>query len=143
MVFIKYVISILVGILMALSPVVASGPGNPLLHFTPDGLWQADDGDSRYEVSLCGDGTQLCAKLVWINPDKVNSRNVQYLDEYVIYRGKRANPAEWRGQINIYGVKIGGSVKILGTNRLKVTGCAFAFFCESYELARLPETPIS
>ena len=126
---------------MVISPVVANAQSSALMQYSPDGLWEADDGDSRYDVSLCGDGTQICAKLVWINPDKVNSRNVQYLDKYVIYQGRRATPAEWRGQINIYGVKIGGSVKILSGNRLKVTGCAFAFFCESYTLARIDELP--
>lgn len=122
---------------MALSPVVANAQISALLRYSPDGLWQSNDGDSRYDLSLCGDGTQLCAKLVWINPDKVNSRNVQYLDEYVVYQVKRVTPAEWRGQINIYGVKFGGSVKILSGTLLKVTGCAFAFFCESYTLEKM------
>ncbi len=143
MVSIKSITGILVGALLTISTIGASAQSNALLQFSPAGTWQADDGDSRYDVTLCGDGTQICAKLIWINPDKVNTRNVQYLNEYVIYQGNRARPAEWRGEINIYGTKVGGSVKILGTNSLKVTGCFLAFFCESYTLQRMTETATS
>jgi len=122
---------------LAVAPLMANGQSNILLHFSPAGIWQADDGESRYDVTLCGDGTQICAKLIWIQPDKINDRNIQYLDRYVIYQGNRARPAEWRGQIDIYGVKVGGSVKIVNQNRLKVTGCAFAFFCQGFELSRI------
>ncbi len=104
---------------------------------TPVGNWQAEDGDSRYLVTLCGDGTQLCAKLVWINPDKINERNQQYIDKYVVYQAWRAKPAEWRGDINIYGTIVGGSVKQLGMDVVKVTGCAFWIFCESFLLERI------
>ncbi|MCF6327734.1 MAG: DUF2147 domain-containing protein [Devosiaceae bacterium] len=143
MVSIKSITGILVGVLLTISTIGASAQSNALLQFSPAGMWQADDGDSRYDVTLCGDGTQICAKLIWINPAKVNDRNVQYLNEYVIYQGNRARPAEWRGEINIYGTKVGGSVKILGTNSLKVTGCFLAFFCESYTLQRMAETATS
>ena len=105
--------------------------------FTPAGIWEADDHDSRYEVSLCGDGTQICAKLIWINPAKLNERNVQYMDKYVIYLGNRVRPAEWRGEIDIYGTKVGGSVRVLGQDKLQVTGCAFLILCEGFKLDRI------
>ena len=104
---------------------------------TPVGHWQAEDGDSRYDVALCGDGTQLCVKLTWINPDKANDRNQQFVDKYVIYQARRARPAEWRGDINIYGTIVGGSVRLLGSNAVKVTGCAYWVFCQSFLLKRI------
>ncbi len=106
---------------------------------TPVGHWQSEDGDSRYDVALCGDGTQLCVKLTWINPDKINDRNQQFLDKYVIYQARRARPAEWRGDINIYGTIVGGSVKLLGSNAVKVTGCAYWLFCKSFLLKRIAD----
>ncbi len=111
----------------------AAGPGG----ITPVGNWQAEDGDSRYRVTLCGDGTQLCAKLVWINPAKINDRNQQYIDKYVIYQAWRSRPSEWRGDIDIYGTVVGGSVKQLGMDAVRVTGCAFWVFCESFLLRRI------
>ncbi|VAW14299.1 hypothetical protein MNBD_ALPHA12-2027 [hydrothermal vent metagenome] len=106
---------------------------------TPEGNWQAEDGDSRYRVALCGDGTQLCVKLTWINPEKVNDRNQQFVDKYVIYQARRARPAEWRGDINIYGTIVGGSVKLLGGDKVKVTGCAYLLFCQSFLLKRIED----
>jgi len=124
---------------LATSSLVAIGQSNFLSQYSPAGIWQADDGESRYKVSLCGDGTQICAQLIWIQPDKVNDRNIQYLNKYVIYEGVRAYPAEWRGNIDIYGVSVGGSVKIINQDRLKVTGCAYGFFCQGFELGRIEQ----
>ena len=139
MVFIKSITGTLAVVIMVISTVGAVANNDPLSRFSPAGIWQADDGDSRYDVTLCGDGTQICAKLIWIKPDKINNRNIQYLDKYVIYEGNRVRPAEWRGNIDIYGVSVGGSVKIVNQNQLKVTGCAFGFFCQGFELFRIEE----
>ncbi len=104
---------------------------------TPEGNWEAEDGESRYIVTFCGDGTQLCAKLIWIKPDKINDRNQQYLNKFVVYQAKRSRPAEWRGDINIYGTIVGGSLRLLGINSVKVTGCAYWVFCQSFLLKRI------
>ena len=104
---------------------------------SPVGRWEADDHDSRYEVTLCGDGTQLCAKLFWINPDKLNERNVRYLDKFVIYQGVHTRPNKWEGQIDIYGTKVDGTVKMLSENLIEVRGCAFFIFCQGFTLERI------
>ncbi len=102
---------------------------------TPVGMWEADNKESRYQVTLCGDGTQLCAELVWIRPRDINRRNKPYINTYVVYEAVRARPAEWKGDINIYGTKYGGSVKIINQNKLLLTGCIF-ILCETFELNR-------
>ena len=123
-------------ILMNLS-VPAGAQNNFLAQFDPTGIWEADDHESRYDVTLCGDGSQICAKLVWIQPDKINDRNIQYLNKYVIYQANRATPGEWRGQIDIYGTKVGGSMKIHDQNTIKVVGCAFYVLCQGFSLDRI------
>ena len=110
---------------------------DPPMPVSPAGLWEADDHDSRYEVTLCGDGTQICAKLFWINPDKINDRNVQYLDKYVIYEGVQTHPDKWEGQIDIYGTMVDGSVEVLSQDLVQVTGCAFFIFCKGFTLERI------
>ncbi len=102
---------------------------------TPVGVWEADNKESRYQVTLCGDGTQLCAELVWIRPRDINRRNKPYLNTFVVYEAVRARPAEWKGDINIYGTTYGGSVKIINQNKLLLTGCIFVL-CETFELYR-------
>lgn len=105
----------------------------------PEGQWEADNGESRYDVTLCGDGTQFCAELVWIKPEEINERNSQYLNEYVVFEAQLVRPAEWRGTINIYGTDYGGSVRILAQDRMVVTGCIL-ILCESYNLIRIGDT---
>ncbi len=108
--------------------------------FDPTGLWQADDGESRYEVSLCGDGSQLCAKLVWIQPDKIKRANKVYIDTYVVNKIKRHSNREWRGNISLYGHTVSGSVKAMHQDRLKVNGCALIVICISQGLNRMAST---
>lgn len=124
-------------IAMLFTPAHAGAQGNFYQHFDPTGLWEADAGDSRFAVTLCGDGSQLCVKLVWIKPSEVNSRNISYLDKYVIFEGKRATPSEWRGDIDIYGTRVGGSVKIAGQDKVEVVGCAFLILCQGFGLNRI------
>jgi len=97
-----------------------------------DGVWEADNGESRYSLALCGDGTQLCALLTWIREDVQNERNRPYINQFVVDKARLAgtNPLKWKGKINIYGMKVDGSVTLVNDSRFVVKGCAFAFFCE-------------
>ena len=105
--------------------------------FDPTGLWEATDGESRYEVTLCGDGTQLCGKLVWIRPDVINDRNKQYLNTWVVQNAKRHSNREWRGTIHLYGVSVNGSVSRLGPDVMQVRGCALVILCERKVVTRI------
>lgn len=135
--FSKTIHVVIMTIAMLLIPANVGAQGNFYQQFDPTGLWEADAGDSRFDVTLCGDGTQICAKLVWIKPSEVNTRNINYLDKYVIFEGKRATPSEWRGQIDIYGTRVGGSVKIAGQDKIQVVGCAFLVLCQGFGLNRV------
>jgi len=123
----------LIAVVISLSSVapVFAGPMNPT------GLWQADDGESRYEVSLCGDGTQLCAKLVWIQPDKIKAANKVYIDTYVVNKIKRVTDRKWRGNISLYGHTVSGSVQAYNNNKLVVRGCALIVICIRQGLTRM------
>lgn len=102
---------------------------------TPEGLWQTDSGDSRYLVDLCGDGTQLCAELVWIRPRDRNKHNMRFMNKFVAFEADRTRPAQWKGDVNIFGNIYDGTVNILTYDRVQVTGCLFVL-CESFELLR-------
>jgi len=97
------------------------------------GLWQADNGESRYKLEWCGpDGTALCATLVWIEPDKINDRNKQYLNTLVVDQARLAStkPLSWKGKINVYGNELDGVVTLVDdNNRFTVHGCAFIIIC--------------
>ncbi len=136
---VKSILSLLIALALSITPFSAVSAGeNDVLGLggiTPVGVWEADNRESRYKVTLCGDGTQLCAELVWIRPKDINRRNKQYLNTYVVYEAVRSRPAEWKGNINVYGTTYGGSVKIINQNKLLLTGCIF-ILCETFELNR-------
>ena len=127
----RILVSALLSVIMGVTPLLANK------NIDPSGLWQAEDGESRYEVTLCGDGTQLCAKLIWIRADVTTSRNKVYIDTYVVNGAKRYSFREWRGNISLYGHTVYGNVRLSGKNRLKVKGCALIVICVNKDLMRM------
>lgn len=105
--------------------------------YSPVGMWEADNGETRYNVDLCGDGAQLCAVLSWIRPDLVDNRNSAHLNQYVIDHARPGKQNEWRGDINIFGNKVAGSVRMLSPEVMQVRGCALLILCERYLLIRM------
>lgn len=104
---------------------------------TPEGRWASETGDSRYEVTLCGDdGVSLCGKLIWIRPRDRNQRNVQFVDTWVVREAARTRPLEWKGTLSVYGTEYGGTVSMTDWNTLRLTACVF-ILCETQEYRRL------
>ena len=66
---------------------------------SPAGTWQTSSGESRYEVEMCGDGTALCATLVWLRDDVRTPENMAYLNKMVVVEAEQARPLKWEGQV--------------------------------------------
>lgn len=119
---------IAVGILaMALgaAPVVA-------LAADPTGVWQANDGKSRYKITNCS-GDALCARLIWLR-DK-DDKNIQYLNQ-VIVRGTPTAENQWTGTVKQGGDTYAGTMVLTGEDSLKVNGCQ-GVFCQTVRLSRV------
>lgn len=102
---------------------------------TPEGTWQTKQGDARFRVSLCGDGTQLCAKLTWLRKDARSEENLRYLNKYVLRNAEAIEANKWRGTVNYQGETVSGSVTLAG-NVMNVLGCK-GVFCQLMEFRRL------
>ncbi len=126
----KWLLSCLVVLGLGAVPAVAAT-------FDPTGIWEATDGESRYDVALCGDGTQLCAKLIWIKPSEISDRNRKYIDTFVLRGAERVSEREWRGNIELYGHSVNGSVTRLGEDVMQVRGCALLVVCERHVITRI------
>src|SRR5690606_9810885 len=66
---------------------------------TPVGTWQTEGGESRYRVSLCGDGTALCAMLTWLRDDARTPENLALLNKMVVQGAKPTAENKWRGTV--------------------------------------------
>ena len=102
----------------------------------PAGNWQSVGGEARYKVSLCGDGTQLCARLTWLSPDMRTDENLAYLNKLVINRAQLSGENVWQGTVIYEGEQIDGAVKLISGDRLKVCGCRLVL-CQSLEFRRI------
>jgi uncharacterized protein (DUF2147 family) len=103
---------------------------------TPVGTWQTASGESRYSVSYCGDGTQLCAKLTWLRKDARKPENVALLNQLVVNGAKPVAANKWRGTVNYEGNAVSGSVTLVSEDRMKLQGCQL-IACKSVEFVRI------
>ena len=90
---------------------------------TPVGTWQTESGESRYSVSLCGDGTQLCATLTWLRADARTPENLALLNKMVVQGARPTSDNKWRGTVSYDGFKVSGSVTLVSEDRMTLSGC--------------------
>src|SRR5262245_51826170 len=95
--------------LMATAPVLAVAAD-------PTGTWQSTTGESRYKVTYCGDGKQLCAKLTWLRDDARTDENLPYLNHYVVRGATLADDNKWQGQLSYNGDTFAGSLTMTSAN---------------------------
>lgn len=104
---------------------------------SPSGLWEIEMRDSRYQASLCGDGTQLCVELVWLGNGADSPENLPYLHTMLIDHARQDKPNRWRGELNIYGQKADGTITQVSEDQITVRGCVAVILCKSYQMFRM------
>jgi len=108
----------------------------PALAADPTGTWQTTTGESRYKVSYCGDGTQLCAKLTWLRDDAKTNENLPYLGAYVVKGAVPAGGNKWKGSVSYNGETFAGSVTMVSSDSMTLKGCK-GMFCQSMQFDRI------
>ena len=119
--------------LVVLTMSVASALSGEL---SPVGQWQSATGESRYEVTMCGDGTKLCARLTWLRADARTLDNLKLLNKYVVTGARPTNANKWRGTVHYAGGKAGGSVTLLSPDKMRLSGCKL-IMCQTFDFHRL------
>ena len=108
----------------------------PAFAADPTGTWQSNTGESRYKVTYCGDGTQLCAKLTWLRDDARTAENLAYLNRYVVKGAVQSGENRWKGNVAYEGKVYDGQVTMVSNNAMKLKGCK-GMFCKSMSFSRL------
>lgn len=103
---------------------------------SPAGTWQITSGESRYKVEMCGDGTALCATLVWLREDVRTPENLAYLNKMVVVEARQARPLKWEGEVTHEGKTYRGNITLIDGNTLRMAGCK-AVACESMIFTRV------
>jgi uncharacterized protein (DUF2147 family) len=112
------------------APAFAGGSANPT------GTWQVTSGETRFQVEMCGDGTQLCATLVWLRDDVKTPANMAFLNKRVIDGATQAHAAKWQGDVVYDGSTYAGNITMIDANTLRMAGCA-GIACESMVFNRV------
>jgi uncharacterized protein (DUF2147 family) len=121
-------ISAIVLALAIVSPALAAD-------LTPVGQWEVSSGESRYKISLCGDGTELCARLTWLRADAQTKANLAMLNTNVVRGVKSERANEWNGSVTFEGKIYDGRVTLESMNSMVLHTCS-GIFCQSIELNR-------
>lgn len=120
---------------LAAALLCATLAASPAFAGDPTGTWQSTTGESRYKVTYCGDGTQICAKLTWLREDAKTRENLAYLNHYVVKGAVPAGENNWQGAVAYAGDMYEGSVTMVSDNSLKLKGCK-GMFCQSMSFVR-------
>lgn len=106
---------------------------------SPEGIWEIEMRDSRYNVELCGDGTQLCGTLIWLGNGADNAENMPYLNTMMIDHARLMKPNQWKGDLHIYGQRAGGTITQVGPDQITLKGCVAFVICKTYQMYRYPQ----
>jgi hypothetical protein len=113
-------------VLLASAPVLAE-------IFSPAGTWTTGSKDSRYEITLCGDGDDMCGKLIW---SKDQSPAVaRYVNTTIVDTARRIANQQWRGVAVIGGNRFRGTLTLLDRDTLHIRACN-GFVCGEFDLYR-------
>jgi hypothetical protein len=85
---------------------------------------------------MCGDGTQLCARLTWLRADARTPENLQYLNKTVVRGAVATEPNTWNGIVTYDGQTLRGSLVMISANAMRLSGCK-AMFCQSFDFTRI------
>ena len=102
----------------------------------PDGVWELETRDTRIQLQLCGDGTQLCGMLVWLSDADYNKQYQRYLNTPVANRMAPAGPNRWKGDLRLLGYKMSGTITQQSEDHMTLSGCAFLVVCKTYQMYR-------
>jgi uncharacterized protein (DUF2147 family) len=103
---------------------------------TPTGTWQTVDGQARVRVTLCGDGTELCAKLMALNGEARTPGNLQLLNRYVVEQAEPGDANEWSGTLHYDGHTAPGHIVLVSANAITVSGCQMGL-CKTLQVRRV------
>lgn len=127
--------SLVLGLAVTLSSIAGA---NAQQAFSPVGIWEPDNRESRYEFTYCGaNGDRLCAELIWIQEDKKDSRNIKYLNTYMFKDARHTRLNYWQGTVTLEGISIGGTVTQTGPDRMQLNACILFVICEDIRLRRV------
>ena len=102
----------------------------------PLGNWQTATGESRFKVTRCGTGEELCARLIWLRDDARTAENLALLNNFVLTGARQVAANSWAGTVVYDGDTYAGTVVFKSNDVMTVKSCS-GILCHSYDLHRI------
>jgi uncharacterized protein (DUF2147 family) len=102
----------------------------------PTGQWEVSTGESRYRISYCGSGHELCARLTWLRADARTDKNLALLNRYVVQGARPSQENTWVGTMQYDGATYEATATLVSSNAIELRSCS-GMFCRSFTLRRL------
>lgn len=106
---------------------------------SPVGVWEIESRDSRYNVTMCGDGTQLCGELIWLGNGADTEKNLPYLNTLLIDHAPQIGANRWQGELHLYGQTASGKITQVSNDQITLEGCFLLVVCKTYQMYRYAE----
>jgi uncharacterized protein (DUF2147 family) len=90
---------------------------------SPAGAWRSSDGTAQVKVSICGDGTQLCALLTAVDGKARTPGNLKLLNTYVVSGALKADANNWQGVVHFDGQTAQGRITLVTAREIQLSGC--------------------
>jgi len=120
-----------------LTPMTAAvGTADAASGASPVGSWQMLDGQARVRVTMCGDGTQLCALLTGLSGGARTPANIRLLNDYVVANAIQAARNSWHGVVRFGGQTAEGDIALVSQNTITVSGCRLGM-CKTLQFERV------
>ncbi len=103
---------------------------------SPAGTWELETRDTRFTLTMCGDGSQVCGQLSWLSDAAYNQQYLPYLNQPMADRLVPAGPGRWKGEMRLFGHKVAGTLTQRSENQMTLQGCALLVVCKSYDMFR-------
>jgi uncharacterized protein (DUF2147 family) len=124
-------------VLAALTAVTMSaGIAHAATIHSPEGVWVTNGGESKYQITLCGDGDDICAKMIWADDSALGARLKQYVGKDAVIEVPRIGDQRWRGKIDWQGNVVRGTIDITDASNIHIKGCNGAV-CQTVELIKV------
>lgn len=120
----KTIVAVGAALILGMSPSMAANLG-----IYQDELKQLD-----FQLTTCGDGTELCVTLLDARGSSRKDHVVPYIGKYIVANAKADGPNRWKGNIHIDKYDAGGTMVLVPGKSFTVTGCVFFVFCDDLNL---------
>ena len=104
---------------------------------SPNGVWELESRDTRIQLQLCGDGSQLCGQLVWLSDVDYNEQYKRYLNTPVTTGMRATGNGAWKGKMRLLGYDMSGTITQQSADQMTLSGCAFVVVCKTYRMFRV------